>query len=102
MDWNDVFDQSMAAGDILADFSIASPETRLYIGTLYKQSLDNYFVLPSTALFRRSLVPQQLRFPPNDPICGDSKSSRGYPKIPRCVLPIAIRSITVAIQKTCD
>ena len=71
MDWNDVFGQSTAAEDILANFSIATPETKLYIGSLYRQSLDNYFVLPSTAMFRRSHVPKHLRFPPNDPICGD-------------------------------
>ena len=71
MDWNEVLGHSMAAGDILDNFSLATPETRLHIGSLYKQSLDNYFVLPSTALFRRSHVPEHLRFPPHDPICGD-------------------------------
>jgi glycosyltransferase involved in cell wall biosynthesis len=71
MDWNEVFGHSMDAGDILDNFSLATPETKLHIGSLYEQSLDNYFVLPSTALFRRSLVPEHLRFPPHDPICGD-------------------------------
>ncbi len=71
MDWNEVLGHSMAAGDILDDFSLATPETKLHIGSLYEQSLDNYFVLPSTALFRRSHVPEHLRFPPHDPNCGD-------------------------------
>ena len=71
MDWNEIFGHSMAAGVILDNFSLASPETKLYIDSLYRQSLDNYFVLPSTALFRRTHVPEHLRFPPHDPICGD-------------------------------
>ena len=71
MDWDEVLGRAMPAGDVLDNFSLATPETRLYIGSLYRQSLDNYFVLPSTALFRRSQVPEHLRFPPHDPICGD-------------------------------
>jgi len=47
------------------------PDTDVYVSPIYDQSLEQYFVLPSTSLIRRSSIPADLEFPKHDPICGD-------------------------------
>lgn len=58
-------------------------DCRLYIGDIYHASLDQYFVLPSTALIRRSMIPAGQIFAEHDPICGDweyfARLSRSHP-----------------------
>ena len=71
MDWREIMERTVTARDLLGDCSYAEPDTLLHIGRLFEASLEHYFVLPSTALFRRSHVPSDVRFPPHDPICGD-------------------------------
>ena len=71
MDWTTVMGESMTAKSLLGKSDLVDPETMLYFGRLYEPSLENYFVLPSTALFRRSHIGERLRFPPHDATCGD-------------------------------
>lgn len=72
MDWNQFFNDSVD----LKYTNIASilPDTKnalLYIGDIYYPSLAHYYVLPSTALFRKSMIPEGVQFIEHDPICGD-------------------------------
>lgn len=57
--------------DVLDDYFGYEPDTGVYISSIYDQSLDQYFVLPSTSVVRRSSIPDSLQFPQHDPICGD-------------------------------
>ncbi|MBI5462398.1 MAG: glycosyltransferase family 2 protein [Gammaproteobacteria bacterium] len=78
MDWAAFFNTSttLDAADLPA-------QTALYFGDIYTASLDHYFVLPSTALFRRSKIPAGVKFVEHDPICGDwdffARLSRDHP-----------------------
>lgn len=71
MDWSKVFDRKVPLRKILDDISPAPANTMAYIGSLYSASLEHYFVLPSTAVFRKSMLPEDGLFPVHDPICGD-------------------------------
>jgi len=71
VDWSTVFGQSTTVRHILGDTPLIDPDTSIHIGSIYEASLDRYFVLPSTALIRRSCLPDKPWFPIHDPICGD-------------------------------
>lgn len=47
-----------------ADFDV-------YQGDIYPHSISEPYVLPSASLFRRRYFGRELRFPEDDPICGD-------------------------------
>lgn len=70
--WQSVFDSSMTLGETGIESSADLPDsTRLYVGCIHRPSLTQYYVLPSTALIRRSMVTDSLRFNEQDPVCGD-------------------------------
>lgn len=71
VDWSALMDLNVNAHEARLHSDLIDSDTTLHIGSLYKPSLDRYFVLPSTAVIRRSLVPKDLVFPDHDPICGD-------------------------------
>lgn len=71
MEWSRVFDRTVTLADLVSDTHPLPPETPAYIGSLYDASLEHYFVLPTTSLFRKSMMPEDGLFPLNDPICGD-------------------------------
>lgn len=84
IDWDTFFESSIRFNGITKDFWDYLPyDTRLYFGDIYKASLRNYFVLPSTALLRRGKIPAGVTFVEHDPICGDwdffARLSRGNP-----------------------
>ena len=57
--------------EVLGHCHGSAPDTNVYLSSIYEQSLDQYFVLPSTSLIRRQSIPENLHFPTHDPICGD-------------------------------
>lgn len=61
MPWREVFGEPVAEGD----------HGEVFMGNIYRALLENPLVLPTTAVFRRDLLPKGLRFPEGDPICGD-------------------------------
>ena len=71
IDWREVTDRKLRASELCLESELVGPNTPLHIGSLYGPSLDRYYVLPSTAVVRRSLIPKGLQFPRHDPICGD-------------------------------
>lgn len=71
MRWGDVMDRTLTVRELIGDDPPVDRNTLLHIGSLYERSLDQYFVLPSTALFRRSSIPPDVLFPTHDSICGD-------------------------------
>ena len=71
-DWDTVFSHCETVGDTgTIDIHGIDGSTCLYFGDIYEASLSDYFVLPSTALIRKSTIPDSLRFTEHDPICGD-------------------------------
>jgi len=71
-DWDSFYDSSFTIDEAgLAGNHAIPGSTRVYFGSIYKASLSHYYVLPSTALVRRSKIPEDLRFNEQDPICGD-------------------------------
>ena len=71
IDWNEVIGPSRRLSELVGERDSQLSNTSVYIGSLYAQSLDNYYVLPSTSMIRRSRIPSKLKFPAHDPICGD-------------------------------
>lgn len=71
MNWNEVMGPSRRLSELVGERDSEPSNTPVYISSLYAQSLDNYFVLPSTSMIRRSRIPSNLEFPAHDPICGD-------------------------------
>lgn len=71
LDWRQFMDREIRAVDLGLKSALLQTDTALQIGSLYGPSLEQYFVLPSTAIVRRSAVPDDLTFPDHDPICGD-------------------------------
>ncbi len=71
MIWSEVFEETSRLTDMLIGDPPVDPKVSAYIGRLYDRSLEHYFVLPSTAMFRRSLIAEPEPFPVDDPICGD-------------------------------
>ena len=70
--WDSVFAISRTTADIgCTHIQDIDNSTRLYFGDIYEASMTDYFVLPSTALIRKSAIPPFLHFNENDPICGD-------------------------------
>lgn len=70
--WHDIFDRSVPVAELGDDFNEFVPASaRLYFGKIYHASLAHYYVLPSSTLFRRSMVPDGVEFVEHDPICGD-------------------------------
>lgn len=71
-EWQSVFDSSMTLGETGVEYAADLPNsTRLYFGRIHRPSLTQYYVLPSTALIRRSMITDSLRFNEQDPVCGD-------------------------------
>lgn len=82
--WDSFYDSSVTIKEAGLGPHHPIPEsTRVYFGSIYKASLSQYYVLPSTALARRSMIPTNLRFNEQDPICGDweffARLSRDHP-----------------------
>lgn len=71
VDWSTVFASSSTLHSVLGDSSAPVPDAAIYFGSVYALSLEKYYVLPSTALVRRSCLPPEPWFPLHDPICGD-------------------------------
>ena len=70
--WKKFYEKSIKLNEFLNEYSTSSlANTSLYIGDIYHASLQTYYVLPSTALFRRSMIPEGVKFVEHDPICGD-------------------------------
>jgi glycosyltransferase involved in cell wall biosynthesis len=83
LDWRQFMDRKVRAADLGLESALIQSDTALHIGSLYAASLDRYFVLPSTAIVRRSAIPADLTFPDHDSICGDweyfARLSKGAP-----------------------
>ncbi|MES9968407.1 MAG: glycosyltransferase [Candidatus Thiodiazotropha sp.] len=74
IDWSSLFDQTYSYEELSLKSPIpdASPDTtQIHVGDIYHASLFDPHVLPSSALFRRSLLPDDIRFIEHDSICGD-------------------------------
>lgn len=72
VDWEHIYEHFITLDEMTDGLPDSVPRSaRLYFGQLFMASLNNYYVLPSTAVFRRSLVPPGLQFAEHDPICGD-------------------------------
>ena len=70
--WDSVFSVSHTIADIgCTHIKDVGDSTRLFFGDIYKASMMDHFVLPSTALIRKSAVPPSLHFNEHDSICGD-------------------------------
>lgn len=83
-DWQVFYPESYRLGDVIQEIPAGIDQsTSLYIGDIYRASMESYFVLPSTSLYRRNLVPTDVQFVEYDPICGDwdffARLSRDYP-----------------------
>lgn len=71
-EWQNVFDSSMTLEEAGVESAADLPDsTRLYVGCIHRPSLTQYYVLPSTALIRRDMIADCLRFNEQDPVCGD-------------------------------
>jgi len=71
-DWNTLFPESQPLGTLDGNYPGSVPaEALVYFGDIHAASLTEYFVLPSSALIRRSALPDTIRFIEHDPICGD-------------------------------
>lgn len=69
--WNTIFDLNTNI-DIFRTRGLETPDTcKLYFGDIYYNSMEEYFVLPSTSLIRRSFITEDIKFIEHDPICGD-------------------------------
>lgn len=82
--WHDIFDHSVSVSELGNDFTrLIGHGSQLYFGKIYHASMAHYYVLPSSALFRRSMVPDGVEFIEHDPICGDwdffARLSRDHP-----------------------
>jgi glycosyltransferase involved in cell wall biosynthesis len=69
-----MFEHNYSYNDLSLKSSIPdSPQDTplIHIGDIYHASLFEPHVLPSTAVFRRSLLPDDIRFIEHDSICGD-------------------------------
>jgi hypothetical protein len=64
---------SCSTSELLNDAAVENPfgECRVYVGDIYGPSLSRPYVLPSTALVRRSCFEKDLRFNGNYSVCGD-------------------------------
>ena len=72
VNWEEFFSEKVNLASLNEDFPKNIPvDTNLYIGDLYYPSLNQYYVLPSSALFRRDLISDNVKFIEEDPICGD-------------------------------
>jgi glycosyltransferase involved in cell wall biosynthesis len=74
IDRQSLFDQTYNLQDLTLKSPIPdeSVETfKVHIGDIYHASLFEPQVLPSTAIFRRSLLPDNIRFIEHDSLCGD-------------------------------
>ncbi|MET0068352.1 MAG: glycosyltransferase family 2 protein [Candidatus Thiodiazotropha sp.] len=74
IDWSSLFEDHYHCRDLSIESSIPDADRQepvIYVGDIYHASLYEPHVLPSTAVFRRSLLPDDLRFAEHDSICGD-------------------------------
>jgi glycosyltransferase involved in cell wall biosynthesis len=74
INWSNMFEQNYSFKDLDLNLSIPDiPQTTpmIHVGDIYHASLYEPHVLPSTAIFRRSLLPDDIRFIEYDSICGD-------------------------------
>lgn len=70
--WEDIFEAKERHS--VRDFSLSSRENsdfHIYRGDIYYPSLFAPYVLPSTALIRRSCLDPDIRLVDHDPTCGD-------------------------------
>lgn len=78
-DWRDIFSKLITIGLESANNAPLKP----FVGNLYHHLLAYPYVLPSTAIFRRSAVATRHPFPENNTHCGDwaffAELSRHYP-----------------------
>jgi glycosyltransferase involved in cell wall biosynthesis len=73
-DWQSSFDQTYNFLDLALKSAIPEESVdifKVHIGDIYHASLFEPQVLPSTAIFRRSLLPDNIRFIEQDSFCGD-------------------------------
>jgi glycosyltransferase involved in cell wall biosynthesis len=74
LDWSQIFEKSFKYNELSLQTSfphIPDDTILLHIGDIYHASLYQPHVLPSTAIFRRALLPDEIRFIEHDSICGD-------------------------------
>ncbi|MCW8933949.1 MAG: glycosyltransferase family 2 protein [Gammaproteobacteria bacterium] len=70
--WNDFYEKSIKLNEFTNEDSTSNTgSASLFIGNIYQASLQTYYVLPSTALFRRNMIPEDVKFVEHDSICGD-------------------------------
>ncbi|MCK5091435.1 MAG: glycosyltransferase family 2 protein, partial [Gammaproteobacteria bacterium] len=69
--WKDIFDQNIELSSSDISITPGKKVRNIYIGDLYHPSLFDPYVLPATALIRRSSIPPGLTFTENDSTCGD-------------------------------
>lgn len=70
--WDDIYgvSEQFSSTPIRSQFS-HEKDFKIYLGDIYHQSLIGPCVLPTTALIRRSAIPNGLCLPETDPSCGD-------------------------------
>jgi len=72
VNWQTLFDDSIPVSELSDPVEgFTDNDSRLYFGKIYHASLSHYYVLPSSALFRRDSIPDGVRFAEHDAICGD-------------------------------
>jgi glycosyltransferase involved in cell wall biosynthesis len=74
IDWSALFKDTYNYKDLSLKSPIpdaSSDDIQVHVGDIYHVSLFSPQVLPSTAIFRRSLLPDDIRFIEHDSICGD-------------------------------
>jgi glycosyltransferase involved in cell wall biosynthesis len=74
IEWTKIFEKGFTYNELALQTTIPpikGDSTLIHIGDIYHASLYQPHVLPSTALFRRSLLPDSIRFIEHDSICGD-------------------------------
>lgn len=71
--WSELFEDSQPLTALMPEGAEGLPghEARVFTGDIYRPSLIEPWVLPSTALIRRRCIDDDLRFVESDPTCGD-------------------------------
>lgn len=80
--WDDIYrvSERFSSVPISKQFSYEK-DFKIYRGDIYHQSLVGPCVLPTTALIRRSAIPEGLRLPDTDPSCGDWEFFARFSKV---------------------
>lgn len=71
--WDEIFASDFSGREIADTTSVQmrGGDFRVYVGDVYRHSMAEPWVLPSTAVFRRRCLAPDIKLPENDPSCGD-------------------------------